>query len=100
LRTIHKGTAFSHNRLSSDKKQSHWRCLLLPQLMRKSASDLRTVDAVVCKWSANTGWLNFSSSRKRLMSAGLNARTGEGAMLSKSRTVTIPETGTQKNEKP
>jgi len=39
-------------------------------------SHLRTVEAVVCRWSANTGWLNFKASRRRLMSAAPNARTG------------------------
>ena len=39
-------------------------------------SHLPTVDAVVCKTWANTGWLNFSRSRSRLMSAALNSRSG------------------------
>ena len=45
-------------------------------------SHLRTVEAVVCKCSANTGWLNFRESRRRLMSAASNSRTGAGQIAS------------------
>src|SRR5690606_5222783 len=52
-------------------------------------SHLRTVEADVCRWSANTGWLNFRPSRRRLMSAAPNSRTGGGQIASNSRIVTL-----------
>ena len=51
---------------------------------------LRTVDAVVCRCNANTGWLKFSSSRRCLISAAVNSRTGGGLIASNSRIVTLP----------
>lgn len=55
-------------------------------------SHLRTVEAEVCKCSANTGWLNLSPSRRCLISAALNSRTGGGQIASNSRIVTLPST--------
>src|SRR5690606_564375 len=49
----------------------------------------RTVEAVVCRWNANTGWLNFRPSRRRLISVALKFRTGGGQIASNSRIVTL-----------
>jgi hypothetical protein len=44
----------------------------------------------VCSKCANTGWLNFSRSRNRLISAALNARTGGGQIASNCVTLACP----------